>query len=200
MRTIALFASVCIEAPAEVVWARLARLEDIRLWSEAVLDGVAMGLRDGLDVIVAAGSRVDSFTVVGGGSRSAYWGKLIAGALSRGVGAERTCDLRGGITIRERWLAWDEGRSFTYEGVGIPLLASARNEWGVQPEGDLALLTSRAEVVLRGGPLGRLLEPVVAYQLKRVGPRTLAAFKYLVEHGEPPKVRHAKLPRVATAC
>jgi hypothetical protein len=164
VRTIRLFASVCIEAPAEVVWARLARLEDIRLWSEAVLDARCEGAR------------------------------------SQGVGAERTCDLRGGITIRERWLAWDEGRSFTYEGVGIPLLASARNEWDVQPEGDQALLTSRAEVVLRGGPLGRLLEPFVAYQLKRVGPRTLAAFKYLVEHGEPPKVRHAKLPRVATAC
>jgi Polyketide cyclase / dehydrase and lipid transport len=164
VRTIRLFASVCIEAPAEVVWARLARLEDIRLWSEAVLDA------------------------------------RCEGALSQGVGAERTCDLRGGITIRECWLAWDEGRSFTYEGVGIPLLASARNEWDVQPEGDQTLLTSRAEVVLKGGPLGRLLEPFVAYQLKRVGPRTLAAFKYLVEHGEPPKVRHAKLPRVATAC
>jgi len=23
--------------------------------------------------------------------------------LTRGVGAERTCDLRGGVTIRERW-------------------------------------------------------------------------------------------------
>ena len=51
--------------------------------SRAVLDGVAMGLRDGLDVILAAGSRVDSFTVVGGGSRSAYWGGLIAGVLER---------------------------------------------------------------------------------------------------------------------
>lgn len=51
--------------------------------ARAVLDGVAMGLRDGLDVIAAAGSRVDSFTVVGGGSRSASWGQLIAGALER---------------------------------------------------------------------------------------------------------------------
>ena len=37
-RTIRLLASVCIEAAAEVVWARLARLEEIRLWSEALLD------------------------------------------------------------------------------------------------------------------------------------------------------------------
>ncbi|HXG81840.1 MAG TPA: xylulokinase [Sphingomicrobium sp.] len=51
--------------------------------ARAVLDGVAMGLRDGVDVILAAGSQVESFTVVGGGSRSAYWGRLIASALER---------------------------------------------------------------------------------------------------------------------
>jgi Polyketide cyclase / dehydrase and lipid transport len=164
VRTIRLFASVCIDASAGVVWARLAKLEDIRLWSEAVLDA------------------------------------RCEGALSQGVGAERTCDLRGGITIRERWLAWNEGRSFTYEGLGIPLVARASNEWTVQPEGDQTLLTSEAEVVLKGGRLGRLLEPIFTFQLNRVGPRTLAAFKYLVEHGEPPKVKHAKLPRFATAC
>ncbi|MEQ7874513.1 xylulokinase [Sphingomonas sp. ASV193] len=51
--------------------------------ARAVLDGVAMGLRDGLDVIVGAGSRVDRFTVVGGGSRSPFWGRLLASALGR---------------------------------------------------------------------------------------------------------------------
>ena len=51
--------------------------------ARSVLDGVAMALRDGLDVILESGSRVDSFTVVGGGSRSGYWGQLIAGALDR---------------------------------------------------------------------------------------------------------------------
>ena len=51
--------------------------------ARSVLDGVAMGLRDGFDVIAAAGSRVETFTVVGGGSRSAYWGRLIASALGR---------------------------------------------------------------------------------------------------------------------
>jgi uncharacterized membrane protein len=34
---IKLEASVCIEAPADIVWARLAKLEDIQLWSEPVL-------------------------------------------------------------------------------------------------------------------------------------------------------------------
>ena len=51
--------------------------------ARSVLDGVAMALRDGLDVILASGSRVDSFTVVGGGWRSGFWGQLIAGALGR---------------------------------------------------------------------------------------------------------------------
>ena len=69
---IKLSASVCLEAPAEVVWARLARLEDIQLWSDSVLRA------------------------------------RCEGALSQGVGAERTCDLVGNITIKERWVAWDE--------------------------------------------------------------------------------------------
>jgi xylulokinase len=51
--------------------------------ARSVLDGVAMALRDGFEIIEAAGSRVESFTVVGGGSRSAYWGRLIASSLGR---------------------------------------------------------------------------------------------------------------------
>ena len=155
---------MCIEAPADEVWARLARLEEIQLWSEAVLDA------------------------------------RCEGAVTRGVGAERTCDLRGGVTIKERWLSWNEGHSFAYEGVGIPLVAHARNEWTVQAVGNQTLLHSRAEVVLKGGVFGRLFEPPVARQFKRIGPRTLAAFKHLVEHGKPPAIKHAKLPRPATTC
>jgi hypothetical protein len=40
---IKLFASACIEAPAEVVWAQLAKLEDIQLWSEAVIQARCQG-------------------------------------------------------------------------------------------------------------------------------------------------------------
>jgi hypothetical protein len=146
------------------VWARLARLEDIQLWSES---------------IVAA---------------------RCEGVLSQGVGAERTCNLVGGFTIKERWLAWEEGHSFTYEGVGIPLVKQATNRWTLAPEGDRTLLTSKAEVVLKGGVAGRLLEPIVAYQFKRMGPRALAALKHLVEHGEPPQGKHSRLPKIPAAC
>jgi hypothetical protein len=104
----------------------------------------------------------------------------------------------GGITIQERWLAWEEGRSFTYEGVGVPFVSRARNTWTVRPEGERTLLTSEAEVVLRGGRLGRLLEPLVARQIRRAGERSLVAFAYLVERGEPARMPHARLaPPVA---
>jgi hypothetical protein len=161
---ISLRGSVCIDAPAHEVWAALAKLEDIQLWSEAVVRA------------------------------------RCSGAITEGVGAERTCDLVGGITIKERWLEWDEGHSFTYEGLGIPLVARARNTWNVHPEGERTLLTSHAEVELKGGLLGRLLEPLARYQFSRMGPRTLAAFKHLVENGEPPPGRHSRLPHVPVTC
>jgi len=161
---VSLFEAVCIDASTAEVWAHLARLEDIRLWSEAVVDA------------------------------------RCEGAISRGVGAERTCDLKGGITITERWLGWDEGHSFIYEGEGIPLVARARNEWTVVAAGDQTLLMSRANVVLKGGLATRVLEPLVAYQSRRMGRRTMAAFKFLVENGRPPDIKHAKLPRVPSTC
>jgi xylulokinase len=50
--------------------------------ARSVVEGVAMGLRDGLDTITDAGSSVSSLTVAGGGSRSLYWGRILAGALN----------------------------------------------------------------------------------------------------------------------
>src|SRR5689334_4012726 len=68
------------------------------------------------------------------------------GQLSQGVGAERTCELVGNRTIKERWVAWDEGRSFQYEGFGIPLMNRAVNRWSVVPQGEQSLLVSEAEL------------------------------------------------------
>jgi len=130
-RSLADAGTVCIDAPASEVWAQLARLEDIRLWSQAVVD-----------------ARCDG----------------IAGC---GLGAERTCDLRGGITVHERWLAWDEGRSFTYEGGGVPGVTQAGNHWSVRSEGAQTVLTSEADVELKGARTTRLLEPIFAGQIRR---------------------------------
>src|SRR3954468_2586946 len=146
---IKLVASVCIEAPHDVVWARLAKLEDIQLWSEAIVHASCTG------------------------------------PLAQGVGAERTCELVGNRTIQERWIAWDEGRSFQYEGFGIPMMRRASNRWSVVSQGARSLLISEAELELKGGLFGRLLEPILGSLMQRMAPGALASFKYLVEQGRP---------------
>jgi hypothetical protein len=162
---IRLSGSVCIDAPADAVWARLAALEDIQLWSEPVLHASCDGQR------------------------------------SRGVGAERTCELAGHVTITERWVRWDEGRSFAYEGFGLPLVKRATNVWSVHPEGEhQSRLTSEAALELKGGFVGRLLEPIMVAMSRRLGSESLAAFKYLVEQGRPYAGRHSELPRAPVTC
>jgi xylulokinase len=49
----------------------------------STLQGVALALADGMDVLTDAGTRFDAITVIGGGSRSAYWGKILASALNK---------------------------------------------------------------------------------------------------------------------
>ncbi len=51
--------------------------------AQAVLEGVAFAFRDGLDALLAGGGRMDSISVIGGGARSLYWGKIISSALRR---------------------------------------------------------------------------------------------------------------------
>ena len=50
---------------------------------QAVLEGVAHGLSDGLAAIEAPGSKAQTISVIGGGSRSLYWGRVIAAAMNR---------------------------------------------------------------------------------------------------------------------
>ena len=50
---------------------------------QAVLEGVAFAFRDGLDALLDSGAALDTITVIGGGARSAYWGKVLAAALGR---------------------------------------------------------------------------------------------------------------------
>ncbi|MEL6687653.1 MAG: xylulokinase [Pseudomonadota bacterium] len=48
--------------------------------AQAALEGVAFALADGVDVLKQAGTRLASFSVIGGGSRSEWWGRVIASA------------------------------------------------------------------------------------------------------------------------
>lgn len=102
----------------------------------------------------------------------------------RGVGALRVCELSQG-TIRETILEWDEGRYFKYRGEGAPMMKYATNRWSVEAQGTQTLVTTTAEVVLKGGFLGVLLQPLVKLMAHRMGARSLASLKYLVERGHP---------------
>jgi carbon monoxide dehydrogenase subunit G len=107
------------------------------------------------------------------------------GELTRGVDAIRVCELGGNVTIKEKMIQWDEGRSYTYIGQGMPLVKRAENTWNVEEHGSQTLVRSTAEVELKWGILGRLFEPVLLFASRQLGRKSLAAFKYLVENGRP---------------
>src|SRR5262245_46916609 len=80
----------------------------------------------------------------------------------RGIGALRICELER-ATIRETIVEWNEGRSFTYRGSGAPMMKSAQNTWSLTAQGEQTLVTTTAEVQLKGGPFGQLLTPLVKW-------------------------------------
>ena len=51
--------------------------------AQAALEGVAFALADGVDVLRETGAEIDSLSVIGGGSRSHWWGQIIASAMDR---------------------------------------------------------------------------------------------------------------------
>ena len=50
--------------------------------AQAALEGVAFALADGVDVLKATGAKIDSLSVIGGGSRSSWLGEVIASAMN----------------------------------------------------------------------------------------------------------------------
>ncbi len=50
--------------------------------TQSVLEGVAFAFRDNLEALAKTGTKPDSITAIGGGSRSAYWLKALATALN----------------------------------------------------------------------------------------------------------------------
>ena len=51
----------------------------------AVLEGVAFAMADGQRVLAEAGAEVGEVNVIGGGARSAFWGRILSAALGRPV-------------------------------------------------------------------------------------------------------------------
>jgi xylulokinase len=71
-----------------------------------VLEGVAFGLADGLDALRSAGTQVRQLSLVGGGSRSAYWAQLMADALNAEIVVHAGSEAGGALgAARLGWLA-----------------------------------------------------------------------------------------------
>ncbi len=51
--------------------------------AQAVLEGVALGMADGLHGLLEAGTEIETISVIGGGSQSSYWGRVLSAALNR---------------------------------------------------------------------------------------------------------------------
>jgi len=122
------------------------------------------------------------------------------GDIERGVGAVRICKLKGNMIVKERWISWDEGYSFSYQADETFLFKSAKNRWTVKPENGKTLVTTESEVVLKGGIFGKILEPLMYILSRKMGAESLAALKYFVENGTPYEGRFSKLPRVPVVC
>jgi xylulokinase len=56
---------------------------DAAALGQAVLEGVAFAFKDGMDALTDSGATIDSITVIGGGAKSQYWGKILSSVLHR---------------------------------------------------------------------------------------------------------------------
>lgn len=118
----------------------------------------------------------------------------------KGRYAERSCRLKGNITIEEKWLSWEELNSFSYIATGMPIIKSAVNRWELKEENSGTLVISKAEIELCGGIVGNILSSLMAPYLRRIGPRTLALLKYWVEQGVPYRGKVSELPLGPITC
>ena len=73
------------DAAIRGAFAGLGHESDRASLTRAVLEGVAFALRDNLEALKDAGTRLERVTAIGGGSRSRYWLKAIATALGIAV-------------------------------------------------------------------------------------------------------------------
>lgn len=65
--------------------------------ARAVLEGVAFAFLDGQQALLAGGARIDSVTLVGGGSRSAYWAQVLADVLGRRMDRRSGSEVGGAL-------------------------------------------------------------------------------------------------------
>ena len=103
-----------------------------------------------------------------------------------GVGAERTCKHEKMGNIEERIVAWEDGRSLSYDVFkGLPFpMKSLNNTWTVNAAGDNAIVSVEMEFRMGLGPLGVLPALMARLPMRKEMQVSLAGLKQYVETAE----------------
>ena len=112
----------------------------------------------------------------------------------------RTCKLTNGLSINESITDWQEKSSFSYESYDIPMVKKASNTWRVTEFNGQTLVSSESTVIMKGGGVGRLLEPLMRWMSKRMCISSLASFKHQVETGKPFSGPPSQLNTAGVSC
>lgn len=102
-----------------------------------------------------------------------HWSGLRAsrpiGDQTHGAGARRQVDLAPVGTLVETVTAWEEGRRIATTNQPSALLPfkQAESNLTLEPNGDGTTITFDYRYVPRGGPMGRLIGPVIDTMLRR---------------------------------
>jgi xylulokinase len=133
--------------------------------ANATLEGVGLGLLDGVEAVEQAGLFADEVTVIGGGSRSAYWTQMLADILGRPLTLRSGGEVGPALgAARLAHLAVEPGANLA-EVCPMPALLAVR-------EPDLvrhAYFRERRQPLFRA--LYRQLKPVYSDADKGVDPR-----------------------------
>lgn len=107
----------------------------------------------------------------------------VRGALTRGVGAVRECDLLPKGRIAERVTAWEEGRAIGLEVIETDWpLRFMRWVTRIEPRGTGTHLTQRLEYRVKFGPLGWLMDALM--MRRKIADAVEAALKGLIAEAE----------------
>ncbi len=103
-----------------------------------------------------------------------------------GVGAERRCKHVKMGYIEERIVAWEDGRSLSYDVIkGLPFPMKSMNvTWSVNAAGDNAIVSGAMEFRMGLGPLGVLPALMARLPMRKELQVSLAGLKQYIETGE----------------
>ncbi len=103
-----------------------------------------------------------------------------------GVGAERTCKHVAIGNIEGRIIAWENGRSLSYDVIkGLPFpMQSLNNTWTVNAAGDNAMVAVAMDFRMGLGPFGVLPALMARLPMRKEMQVSLAGLKQYVETGE----------------